>query len=801
MSASSDESTRHERVKTLFLGALGLPAQERSAWLGTAATDPSVRAEVEALLEAHRVAEESNLLEQPLLMRPEPPESDPMIGAAVGPWKLLEKIGAGGMGAVYRAVRGDGAYDQTVAVKLLKPGGDIATLAQRLRAERRLLARLEHPNIARLYDGGVTAGAFPYLALEFVEGETITAFARQQALDVNERLDLFLQVCDAVAYAHRNLIVHRDLKPSNIMVKVESEAADGAHSRSSASVKLLDFGIAKLLDDERLDSAVTRTGLVALTPAYAAPEQLRGEPVTTATDVYALGVVLFELLTDRRPFDFREMTAGEVEWIASEVEPPRPSAAAGEPRLRGDLDTIVLKTLEKEPDRRYVSADALAEDIRRHLRGLPVRARPPAPSYRVHKFVARNRAGVIAAVALVIVFMGGFIATFWQSRVAASERDRAERRFDVAREAAAAMLYDIHEAVTRVPGTTAANELILSTSLDYLNRLAEDASDDVALRIDLAEAYLRVGDVLGNPAEDNMGRIEDALASYRRGLALVPYMPGRDSLAANVALVRANLFEEQGSVEAFAGRTDDALVSLDSALASYARSAALDPGDPDRRVQFAIGHINRGDYAGHPHFPNAGLPDSAMAHYERAWELLNGIRVEQRGDGARRILGIVFERVGTLLLEQGRVDEALTAYRQSLELREQLGRRETAGTDEIRDLGVAYEKVGLVYQSQGRPEEALVELERAAAIYESLADVDQQSARARQTLAVSHIQRGDVFGGPDGATLGNSGAAARHYREALALLRPLAADSVNVYVPELIAEAEGKLAGIGGGSR
>ncbi len=779
-------SERHQRIKNIFLDALDIPAEARAAWLDEVARgDEDLRSEIDSLLKAHEEIEDTDALELPHLQRDALSSADPMVGRDVGPWRLVEQIGSGGMGTVYKAERADGAYDRTVAVKLLKPGGDVDRLSERLRAERNVLARLEHRHVARLYDGGIAENGVPYLALEYVDGMPITGYCGTHSLRFLDRIDLFVQVCDAVAYAHRNLIVHRDLKPSNILVTPKGEA------------KLLDFGIAKLLEESDEAPVLTRTGTSAMTPAYASPEQVRNGPITTATDVYSLGVLLFELLTVRRPYDLAGKSAAEVERLVCEATPPKPSAVAGDAQLRGDLDTIILKALAKEPERRYASAEALAADLRRFGDGLPIQARAPRPGYRARKFVQRHRLGVAAATALLLALVGGLGATLWQARLASIERDRAERRFDVAREAAGSMLFEIHNAVARVPGTTEARELIVSTSLTYLNRLAAEATDDVALRLDLAEAYRRVGDVLGNPADDNLGRTEEALDSYERGLALIPDLPPGDNLAGRAAQVRGALYEERGTVEAFVGRLDSALTSLDSALANYRRSTILDPDNLDWRVRFAIGHINLGDYSGHPHFPNVGRPDSALAHYEQARYLLESIPEDQRGDGARRMLGLVFERMGSLYLEERSHDAALTAYRRSLVFREQLGQRDGAGTDEIRDLGIAHEKVGQVYWNQGRPREALEELEQAAEIYRALAEADPQSVRARQTLAISHIQFGDVLGGPAEVTLGDRASARGRYREALALLRPIAAtDTANAFVRELIVEAEGKLRAI-----
>jgi non-specific serine/threonine protein kinase/serine/threonine-protein kinase len=782
------DTTLHQRVKALFLDALDRPEAARPAWLAAACGgDGALRAEVEALLAAHDGAEATGRLERPLFDRPaladDGPGEGPAAGRTVGPWRLIERIGAGGMGAVYRAVRADGAYERAVAVKLLHPGLDAGgALARRLAAERRILARLEHPGIARLYDGGVSADGLPYLVMELVDGAPLTAYAERHALPADDRLRVFLQVCDAVAYAHRHLVVHRDLKPSNVLV-----ADDG---RGQPQAKLLDFGIATLLSGPDTDAALTRTA-GAMTPAYAAPEQLRGEAVTTATDVYALGVLLYELLTGRRPYDLTGKTASEVERVVCETAPPRPSQAAPPEharRLRGDLDLIAAKALEKEPARRYASAEALAEDIRCHLDGRPVGARPPSAGYRVGKFVRRHRAGVAAAAAVVLALVGGLGAALWQARVAAAERDAAERRFEVAREAARAMLYDVHDAVADLPGSTAAREVIVRRSLDYLGRLAAEAGDDAALRLDLASAYLRVGNVLGNPNDHNLGRLSDAQASYRRGLAVLPIAPS-ESLAVPVGHVRGVLYEKLADVTAYRGDPGGALALMDSALARYRGNADAEPASPERRLTLAVGHLKRGDYAGNPNFPNAGRPADALRDYEAMLVLLNGVDETADPDRLLRLRGLNYERLGSLHLALGDPTAAHDAYARSLAIREVLGRRDPASTNVRRDVGVAHEKLGEVLRAQGHVREALAEYESAAAVYRRLFEADSQNAQARQTLAIGHLHLGDILGGAP-PNLGDRTAARHHYARAVALLRPVAeADPANEQVRAVLAEA------------
>ena len=357
-------------------------------------------------------------------------------GERIGPWQVGAQIGRGGMGAVYLAERADGAFEQTAALKLVRPGL-APDLAERFRAERQILARLGHPGVAQLLGGGVTADGRPWLAMEYVEGDPITTYCDRHQLDVGARLRLFVEMCDVVAYAHRNLVVHRDLKPSNVLV---------AERARRGQIKLLDFGVAKLLTpDLAPDGPSTGSGVRPYTPGYAAPEQILGLAVTTSADVYALGVLLYELLVGRRPYAHTSGTPALVERAVLEAAPARPSAglaaddaaaiaadrrttpAALRRRLRGDLDQIVLRALERQPENRYGSAEAFARDVQRYLDGLPVEARPPSRAYRLRQFVRRNRVGVgagLAAACALAAFVGLVV---WQGRVAAQERDRAEQ--------------------------------------------------------------------------------------------------------------------------------------------------------------------------------------------------------------------------------------------------------------------------------------------------------------------------------------------------------------------------------------
>ncbi len=431
---------RFGEIDRLFDAALDLPPEQRAAFVEAEAKgDRVLLAEVLHLLEAS--SRSGDFLESPAVEVATDLLASPREAAAperAGPFRILRELGHGGMGVVYLAEREDAQLTQRVALKLIRHAERGEAAVRRFVEERRILALLEHPGVARLIDGGVTEDGLPYFAMELVEGEPVDAYCDTRRLTIDERLTHFGAICDAVRYAHEHLVIHRDLKPSNILV------------RDDGQLKLLDFGIAKLLDPLRADAALeTRTGLLALTPEYAAPEQIRGNAVSTATDTYALGVLLYQLLTGRRPYEVRGLSPGELERIVCDVDPPRPSATLGLPGnvqadeavaqargttaeklrrlLRGDLDVIVMKALHKDPARRYTSAAGLWADVERWRRGLPVQARPDSAAYRFQKFVRRNRTAVGASLVTLVALVSATVFSVRQMREAQRQRDAAVR--------------------------------------------------------------------------------------------------------------------------------------------------------------------------------------------------------------------------------------------------------------------------------------------------------------------------------------------------------------------------------------
>lgn len=408
----------------------------------------------------------------------------------LGPYKLIRRLGQGGQGAVFEAARDDGTFHQRVAIKIVKWEVDTDTARDRFRQERQILAGLEHPHIARLLDGGESQDGTPYLVMEYVDGLTLTRATQDWPL--KRKLELFLQVAAAVAFAHRNLIVHRDLKPANILV-----TQDG-------TPKLLDFGIAKLLD-ARAEGTVT--GFQALTPEYASPEQVRGESITTASDVYSLGVVLYELLTQKRPYEVRTLSPMEIHRAVCLSEPPAPL-------ISGDLDNIVAMAMRKEPARRYQSVEQFGLDIQRSLAHQPVVARPDTIRYRTSRFARRNWAAILAASIALTGICGGAGVAVYQARI-------AQQRFGQVRKLANKFLFDFDREIQNIPGTTKARAMLVGTALEYLDSLAAGAGNDRQLTWELASAYLRVGRVQGLPSAPNLGQTSAAIVSGRKAISLM----------------------------------------------------------------------------------------------------------------------------------------------------------------------------------------------------------------------------------------------------------------------------------------
>lgn len=752
---------RWRQIEALFHEALEQPVESRDSWLVANCTNPDLRAEVIRLLAADAQLADVPLLDaavqaaaRDVLASEAPPRAD----ARVGPWRLLHELGRGGMGVVWLAERADGAYEARVAIKQLRSTRASEELTRRFRTERQILADLEHPNIARLIDGGSSVDGTPYLAMEYVPGATITAWADAQRLSLVARLRLFLQVCDGVAYAHRALVVHRDLKPSNILVTSEGVP------------KLVDFGIAKLLDAASADE----TGDVRpMTPAYASPEQVRGERLTVATDVFSLGVVLYELLTGTQPFRELGDDASSARHRILTTDPPLPSraVAAGAAgtvrhvdaqRLMGDLDTIVRTALRKDPRERYASVERLADDLRRHLDGRPLLSRPATPWYVLRKFVGRHRAAVVASASGFALLAGATSYYTWSLQrarnVAEAERLTAEQT--------TSFLTDMFRRAdpTRARGDT----LTVRAALDEARgRLATELASQPAVRARLLHAMgITYRNLSLFASADTV--LRDALVLYE---ALEAPMGG-----VGTASVLEQLAQLQVSRAAAEGRTEEG-----RRFAARARAIRERIGDPlplagSLRQQAAL--------------QMQTSLDSARLLYERALALQEQVLAPEH----REMLTTRYS-LAMVALRQGRTQDAIDALRAVHAARSRVLPRNDPQRGESANLlagawaqrgehdsaRVYYEEALSLAQDVFGPEhvEAADAMHNLATAVQALGDRDSSLALLERALSIRRVAYGTTSGPVANTlmTIGNAHNIAQAYEEAL----PWYQEAIRVY--------------------
>jgi non-specific serine/threonine protein kinase/serine/threonine-protein kinase len=764
-----------QKVEEIFHAALECEPNQLNTFLSEkCAGDKILRREVEALLALHRQA--GSFIETPVadvaagLLKED--ETDLLVGETIGHYKISKRISAGGMGAVYLADRADREYEKKVAIKLIKRGMDTDSVLRHFRSERQILANFDHTNIARLLDGGATESGLPYFVMEYVEGLPIDAYCDAHALSIVERLKLFRKVCAAVSYAHRHTVIHRDVKPSNILVT------------SDGTPKLLDFGIARILQPGvGTEPSVTLTGLRLMTPEYASPEQVRGQPVTTATDVYSLGVVLYQLLTGQKPYRLKTRTPEEISRAVLEQEPTRPSVVASAssrfptgwkpgPQLRGDVDNIVLMALRKEPERRYKSVEQFSEDIRRHLEARPVRARKDTFGYRAAKFMRRNKTATAAAALVLLSLVGGIIATTLEAhraRVqeglargekarAEAEKARAERRFNDVRRLAHSVLFDYHDAIKDLPGATRVRDRLVKDALVYLDSLAQDAGGDLALQRELAAAYERVGDVRGQAYNASLGDSAAAMDSYVKALRI------REALvAANPrdAQSRRDLAESYRRIGWQLRDTSEAsrgVELLQKAVALYAELTAQQPENTELREKLASNYNTLGLF-----FQDRVDWRSALDQYYRARTLREKLVADNPGEPKyRRGLAATYGNIGLALFISGDAAGALEIDHKALALKEALVASDPTNVDYRRILSISYTDDGDYRDDLGDKQGALECYRKSIAIYEELMAADPANAQTYQDVGYPYRRAGDLL-----AAVEEDSQALEQYRKAL----------------------------------
>jgi tetratricopeptide (TPR) repeat protein len=805
------EPLRWPEIRAVFDACAEAAPDQRAALIAASGLAGADLAELHSLL-AH-LSPEDTATPDPLAgvaaTRLLGPETLP-AGHRLGAWAIVRPLGSGGMGEVYEARRADGQYEGRAAIKRLKRGMDSAAVLRRFEQERQALARLSHPHIARLLDAGADAQGLPYFVLEYVHGRHLDEAARDMPL--RERLGLFLQLADAVAHAHRHLLVHRDLKPGNVLV-------DG-----DGQVKLLDFGIAKALDPvDGQQGDATQGGQRPYTPHYASPEQVRGEPVTTATDLYSLGVLLYQMLTGTRPTGRDATTPAEAARSVLEETPTRPSrlstTEAVDPdwlqtrrKLVGDLDNILLKTLEKDIDRRYPSVEALARDIRAYLGGHPVSAHAPGRAYLLGKFVRRHRASSALAAGLVLALLAGLAGTTWQWQRAEQARLAERARAAQVRAQANRLLFEYHDAILLLPGATPVVARLLADARSYLGSLRETTTEDATLQRELGVAFRRLGELHHSQGRPALGDIQASLALLREATALLQRAHTQEPASAETRYQLALAQAAQGATLQEMADLPAALAQLRPSAALFDALAAQTPTSKPYRVEQVRARLRLRDAL-------SSSPALADAELTRAGELLTAL-VQQLPDdtdvlalyattqnsrylaAARdarfeeglallRSLDPVFERLvqrepdnalhardaavnqlsqGLALGQLGRYADALAASSEALRRMQAVSDKAPDNATARRDVAKLQTDVGWAHLKLGDARAAVAPLQAAVAAFEALAQRDAADRRVAAGLALAHATLAEAQG-----ALQQPDAVARHGERALQVAQALAA--------------------------
>ena len=754
-----------QKIKEIFNAAIDLPKAERARFLEK--YDEITIEKVKNLLKADESAE--NFIVESAFVDvgfSEEDKTDLYVGKQINDYKILKEIGAGGMGTVYFAVKSDESFDKKVAIKLIKRGMDTNAVLKRFVMERKILASLENPNIASLIDGGSTDDGLPYLVMEYIEGLPINKFCDSHQFSIEERLELFRKVCAAISYAHQNLVVHRDIKPSNILV-----TADG-------TPKLLDFGIAKLLHPDwslETDEA-TATMFRLMTPEYASPEQMRGLPITTSSDVYSLGVVLYELLSGERPYKIESRLPQEVANVILTQEPIKPSAITkkeGETgrkgeretknltsetslspflpfsltQLKGDLDNIILKALRKEPERRYQSVQEFSEDIRRHLVGLPVTAMADTTFYRIGKFVKRHRVGVFAGLFMFLSLLAGISVAIWQAVEARKERAKAEQRFSDVRKLTNSFLFEFEDAIKDLQGATPAREMTIKKALEYLDILAREQSNDASLQFELAVAYSKVADIQGSPGKSNLGDTAGAIASFRKAIEILEKLMRIEPNKREFQMELASNYKSLAYIYEVTGDSDLTFSNVQSAQIFYQKLVESDDTDFTSKLALAECYKTLGDFTA-----SKGDLENALQNYRKTLGISESV-LQFQPDNKKAKTGIMAasDAIGTTLgnpnfTNLGDTDGALQAHRRQLEICNQMLAADEKSQYLQATKAFTLKAIGEVQTARKEWKDASESFKKSLEIQEKLVETDAKDAYGNGRLAYLLTDLGEALG-------------------------------------------------------
>src|SRR5262245_22693666 len=726
------DSARWQKIEEIFHKALECPETERESWLDANCDgDAELRAEVASLIASDREAGVYVGSKVQRAMVQFGAAIEPQVeGRRLGPYRLIRELGRGGMGSVYLAARDDEQYESDVAIKLVHPGLDTDFILRRFKRERQILARLQHPNIARLFDGGTAEDGTPYLVMEYIQGTWITKYADEKQLSVEERLRLFLPVCAAVEYAHRHFIVHRDLKPGNILID------------STGTPKLLDFGISKLLHATQNDAADTQD-LGMMTPAYASPEQIVGDAVTLVSDVYSLGAVLYELLSGMQAHRIDQCTPLALERAICIDETIAPSAVVRNNRplarrLAGDLDNIILRAMQKEPDRRYPSVEQMAEDIRRHLDHRPILARRDSFAYRAGKFVRRNRITVALGSMVTVSLIAGAAISIHEALI-------AEERFQDVRKLATTFVFDVEQAVRELPGSVPVRQLIARTGLEYLGNLSRSAANDWSLKRELATAYIRIGELQGGVETSNLGDAVGALKSFHEAQALLDSVLSHSASDRQALLDRMTVSHRLSDLHRQMGQQSLATAATEEGLRRANALLAINPNDADAVQYGAVFHLDLGR-----------LRQQSGDLSQAANEIASGIRLLKqltsvRPDERETLSNIAVSqaRLGAIQADLGHREETLESYREGVIRQEELNHRFPNDVHARRELMLAYSHVGdtlgnPAYDNVGDEAGARAAYSRMVEVARHLHEADPADVRAMGDYGIAQLRLGIV---------------------------------------------------------
>lgn len=685
-----------------------------------------------------------------------------MIGRPIGPYVILRPIGAGGMGAVFLAARADHAFEKQVAIKLVLRGAESIEILDRFRQERQTLASLDHPNIVRLLDGGTTDSGLPYIVMDYVEGEPILDYCRARRLALGDRLRLFLQISDAVHYAHQHLVVHRDIKPANVLVT------------AGGLPRLLDFGIAKVLRPGA-EPGAEPPALSSLSLRYASPEQLLGQPVTVTTDVYSLGLLLYELLTGRYPYPLQETTEVALAYAVTHSA-PAPT------HLDPDLEAILQVALRKDPRSRYATVERMASDIRRYLADRPVSARPPTPAYLARKFFDRHRGPVLAAALALVATLAGLVGVAWQAQIAQRERHRAEQRFKDLHELANSFLFEFEESIRDLAGSTPARMLVVKKATQYLDRLAADAAGDATLELELADAYFKLGDLQGNPYSSNLGDPQGALATYRKALAICERLVKAEPANRRARRYLARSYRQLADVLPSLGQAPEALEYARKASTTFEELAAARPSDLQPRIDAASSAEGLGDLLARGGEREGALHAfrASLAHWQAA------LKIDQTNRRSQRAAGILAMKIADLHAERGEKDAALENYARAREVLEAFSAADPSSASARRTVAVLYRKMAGALVEFGDTKAGLERYRESAAILDALAAADPANAQARIDLAVSLKGMGETQ-----QSAGDIGGALKNFSRVIDIVEALSlADPSNLERRSQLAETQ-----------